>query len=121
MTFTYTEDLTDDADFVRFHTGDTDSDGYFLSDEIITSLLATETSKQNAVLSGLTYIITQLAQPNFKADWLQVDNSTALATYRTLLAEKRAAFGSRRVTGSAVHVYRADSQQTEAIDYSEGV
>lgn len=121
MTFTYGEDLTDDGDFVRFHTGDTDSDGYFLSDAIIASLLATETSKEKAVLSGLSYIITQLAQPNFKADWLQVDNSSALASYKALLAEKRAAFGSRRVVGSAVHVYRADSQQSEEIDYSEGV
>ena len=52
MTFTFGEDLTDAGDYVRFHTGDTDSPG-FMSDELITSLIAVEGTNNKAVIAGL--------------------------------------------------------------------
>lgn len=119
MAFTYTEDLSVERDFVRFHTGDTDSEGYFLSDTIIESLVEEEGSKQSAVIAALEYIISQLSQPNFEADWLKVDNKSARDGYMTLLAAKRKKFGAGRMTGSAVHVYRADSNHSEAPTYPE--
>ena len=119
MTFTYTEDLTVDRDFVRFHTGDTDSASSFLSDGVITSLL-TQYSKQDAVLAGLRYIITKLSTPNFKADWLQVDTATARAGYDGILAEKKNEFGIGGLTVTVTNTYRADSAQTEESDYTDG-
>lgn len=120
MAFTYTEDLTVNRDFVRFHTGDVVSAESFLSDAIITSLLATYSSKQTATIAAIRYILTRLSQPNFTADWLTVDNKGAIDSYRQLLREKQAEFGIAAITASAVYTYRADSLQTEEPDYSDG-
>ena len=120
MTFTYGEDLTDDVDFVRFHTGDTVSDQSFLSDEIIASLISTKGSKEAAVIAGLRYITTRLSQPGFKADWLQVDNTEARKGYMAILREKEREFGLSRMTASTKTAYRADSAETEAPDYEGG-
>ena len=120
MAFTYTEDLTVDRDFVRFHTGDTDSASSFLSDAIITSLLATQTSKQAAVIAGVRYIITKLSTPNFHADWLSVDNSEAIKGYQFMLDQKKQEFGLGGLTAGVVHTYREDSAQTEEPDFTNG-
>lgn len=120
MAFTYTEDLTVNADFVRFHTGDTVEDESFLSDAIITSLLAVNETKQKATIQALQYIITRLSQPNFRADWLQVDLKTAREGYENLLKLKYQEFGSARIIATALPTYRADSRQTEAPDFSSG-
>ena len=109
MTFTYTETLTDDRDFVRFHTGDTVSDQSYLSDEIIASLITAQGSKEAAVIAGLRYITTRLSQPGFKADWLQVDNKSAREGYMQMLREKEREFGLSRMTASTKTTYRADS------------
>lgn len=121
MSFTYNEDLTADNDFVRFYAGDTVEDESFLSDEIITSLLSTNTSKQLATIEALRYILRRLSQPNFRADWLQVDLKTAREGYEAALKEAQSAFGINPITATAHHVYRADSQQTEAPDFSNGL
>ena len=120
MTFTYGEDLTNDADFVRFHTGDTVDGENFLSDGIITSLLATEATKEDAVIAGLRYIIRRLSQPNFRADWLQIDNKSAREGYEKMLEDVKAIFGVGGLVGGAVYPYRADSAQTEEADYTDG-
>lgn len=119
MAFTYAEDLSIDRDYVRFHTGDTDPDGYFLSDAIIISLVEEEGDKQRAVVAALEYIISQLSQPNFEADWLRVDHKAAREGYQQLLATKQEKFGLKRFTGTATHTYRADSQRSEAPTYPE--
>ena len=117
MTFSYGEDLTDANDYVRFHTGDTDSDGYFMSDELITSLVAVEGSNNAAVIAGLKYIISQLSRPDFRADWLQVSNHEARKGYEALLDEKRRDFGQNTRSASAVVTYRRDSYQDSGVDY----
>ncbi len=120
MTFTYTEDLTDTVDFVRFYTGDVVDGENFMSDEIITSLVTQEGSKEKAVIAGIRYIIRRLSQPNFKADWLQIDNETARQGYEKMLDEMKAVFGVGGLVGGAVYTYRADSAQTEEADYTDG-
>jgi hypothetical protein len=119
MTFTFATDLSTDLALVRFHIGDTDSGGYFLADETITALLTKHGSVGGAVVASLKYIITQLSRPDFRADWLQVSNAEARKGYQALLAEKRGEFGLSAITASATHVYRADSDQTEAPDYDD--
>jgi hypothetical protein len=120
MTFTYGEDLTDDADFVRFHTGDVVEGENFLSDGIITSLLATSASREAAVIASLRHIILRLSQPNFKADWLQVDSATARTGYETALADKMKEFGFGKLAVVVRNTYRADSAQTTEPDFSGG-
>jgi len=120
MSFTFTEDLAVNRDFVRFHTGDVVEAESFLSDALITSLLATYASKQEAVIGALRYIIMRFSQPNFRADWLQVDFKSAREGYERLLVEKQGEFGINPITATAIHTYRADSNQTEPPDYSAG-
>jgi len=113
MAFTYGEDLTDNGDFVRFHTGDTVSDQSYLSDAIITSLLATESSKEYAVIAALKHIIARLSQPDFRADWLQVSHAEARQGYENVLQQKRREFGIAKHVSSVTHVYRVDSDADE--------
>lgn len=123
MSFTYTEDLTNNRDFVRFHTGDTIEDQSFLSDGIITSLLATEPSKQHAVLMGVRYIIRQLSKPDFRADWLQVSHASARAGYEKMFKQLEAQFGLKLGGGigtSNVSTYRGDSETISEPDYTGG-
>ena len=120
MTFTYSDDLMTDINFVRFHTGDTVEAESFLSDGIITSLVATEGTKEKAVIAGLEHIILRLSDPNFKADWLQIDNESARKGKEIALAAKKTKFGLNTLVGGVVNTYRADSGQTEEPDYSEG-
>jgi hypothetical protein len=120
MTFTYSEDLTIDRDFVRFHAGDTVSSEALLSDELIASLVATSGSKEKAVIQAIQYRIARLSDPNFRADWLQVDNRSAVMSLQLLLAQKRAELGVPRITGSITHVYRADSAAVGEPDYTTG-
>lgn len=120
MTFTYTEDLSIDRDYVRFHSGDTISAESVLSDALIASLITSAGSKQRAVIAAIQHKIALYSQPNFKADWLTVDNKAAVASLRGLLADKRAELGVSRYVASVTHVYRTDSAATEEPDYSEG-
>jgi hypothetical protein len=120
MTFTYTSDLTNDGDYVRFQTGDTTEAESILSDEIITSMISVEGSKEAAVIAGLYYKATQLARPDFKADWLSVSKQKEVAEFilNVLIPEKRRELGVSKYTASAQTVYRQDSLQTAAPDYS---
>lgn len=111
MTFTYSGDLTNARDFVRFHIGDTSADAAWLPDEVISSLILVEGTKEAAVIASLDYIITQLSKPDFKADWLSVSYADARKGYESLRSLKRVAFGlvvGRVLRVGAVNTYRAD-------------
>lgn len=122
MAFTYVEDFNIDRDFVRFHTGDVVESTSLLSDLLIARLISSTGNKQRAVLAAIQYKITRLSSdPNFKADWLEVDNTTAITLLQNLLEVKRAEFGlAPRIVASVTHVYRADSAQTSEPDFSDG-
>jgi hypothetical protein len=113
MAFTYTEDLTVARDYVRFHTGDTTESESFLSDAIIASLIADEGTNKKAVIAAIEYIIAKLSKPNFKADWLQVDNKTAREGYEKLLTTKKQKFGLLYQDMTHTPVYRMDEEETD--------
>lgn len=123
MAFTYTEDLTNDRDFVRFHSGDTNAEESFLSDAIIASLLATSASKQHAVLAAVRHIIRQLSRPDVRADWLQVSHAAARAGYEKMLRSLEAEFGIKLgggVGNKSISTYRGDSETVTEPDYAGG-
>jgi len=118
MAFTYVGDLSTDLDKVRFYTGDTDSDGYYLEDATITALLSVEASVGGAVIAGIEYIIRKLNQPTFRADWLTVDPKEAVKAWERHLDEMRQRFSVAGRTATVTHIYRADSDQDEEPDYA---
>jgi hypothetical protein len=120
MTFTYDVSLSTDLALVRFHIGDTDANAYFLEDATITALLTSETSVGGAVIASIRHILARLSQPNFKADWLQVDLASARKGYQALLDVKQQEFGLSAITTTIRRVYRADSTATEEPDYTNG-
>lgn len=120
MTFTYTENLTVDVDFVRFHTGDVVSSQAWMSDELITSLVSVSGSKERAVIAAFRHIIARLSQPNFQADWLRVDNDKAREGYERQLTAKARELGISTITADVVHTYRGDSAATEEPDFTNG-
>lgn len=114
MTFTYTPSSTPtDLARVRYHTGQTVEAESFLTDEDIEMILAEEGTWQRAVISGIKFIIARLSQPNFKADWLQVDNKAARDGFEKLLAEKRRDLSVAAISAGVVNTYRVDSLATE--------
>jgi hypothetical protein len=115
MAFTYTEDLTVDRDFVRFHTHDTIETESQLSDAIIASLITNEGSKQNAVIAGLRYKMQSLLVPDVQADEIEIDQNKAAADgYRQLIRDKQIEFGlGAGYTSTVTYTYRADSSATE--------
>lgn len=124
MTFSY--DLTDglsDIDRVRLWTGDTVEAAAMYSDEELSALIAEEGSWQAAVVAALEAKIAELALvPDFKADWLEVDVKTTVTLLNGRLARFQAkhadVFNDNGGIGSeAVHVYRGDSDATEAPSY----
>jgi len=115
MTFTYDEAISEDKDLVRFHIGDTSSDGgHYLEDETINYFI-TNSSVNEAVLSCIRYIITQLSTPNFTEDWLSVDNKTAREGFEKILKDKADEFGINvdglTATSSVTLPTRSDSYQ----------
>lgn len=120
MAFTFDPSLGTDLSLVRFHTGDTDSTNYYLEDATITALLTSQTSVGGAVIASIRFILARLSQPNFRADWLQVDLASARKGYTALLAEKQQEFGIGAITSTVTHVYRADSTGSEEPDYTGG-
>lgn len=112
MTFTYTPESPDDITRVRFHIGDTDSEAAIFTDEELSFIISEAGSWQAAVVSCIKSVIARVSkEPDFKADWLQVDSSRALAGWTSLLAEKRQEFGIPAVSSSGKAVYRSDSLQ----------
>jgi hypothetical protein len=120
MSFSFDESLGDDVSLVRFHIGDTSDDGHFLEDETI-QYHVDAGSVEAAAINCLRYIVTQLAQPNFKLDWLSVDSAEALRAYERLLRLKSQEFGiallSPVTTISFPH--RADSHENDDGSYDD--
>lgn len=114
MAFTFGEDLTDDLDFVRFKTGDTTEAEAFMSDELITSMLTLYETKEAAAVAGARYILNKMAQPKFRADWLEVDPTSAIAMRKKLLEDLIAEVdpASEAISIDSVSTYRADSAMT---------
>lgn len=118
MAFTYTEDLSVSADFVRFHSGDTVESEAVLSDAIITSLLATEADKYHAVISALQYMKRRLMRPDIKADWISLTgHAAAVKALDELIKDKQAEFGLSSYVATVTHSYRPSSGHTEEPDY----
>ena len=113
MTFSFDAALTEPADLVRFHIGDTNDDGHFLEDETISALI-TSYGADEAVIQAIKFIISQLSKPNFKLDWLSVTGmEEARKGYQELLEAKKAELGVQDVTlGVTIEqAYRTDSSQ----------
>lgn len=121
FSFSYQPGLTRDLDKVRFYSSDTDENGFYVPDATITALLAELSDWHIVTLEILRYIISQLSQPDFHADWLSVSNASALQGFQDLLALRMRQFGvgAGRPIASSHHSYRADSRQTSAPDYSD--
>jgi hypothetical protein len=122
MTFTYTPSTTPtDLTLVRYHTSDTVSATAIHSDEEINMVLAVEGTVGKAVVSLIKKIMAMLAaEPDMKADWLQIDWRRSAENWKTLLAEKKAEFGlGWQVSSGGQHAYRPDSLQKESPDYGE--
>jgi len=118
MAATYDTSLADDVSLVRFHIGDTNTDAPFLQDETIQYWITKYTTIGRAVVYCLTFIISQLSQPDFTLDWLSVSNDNARKAYEVLLKKKAQEFNislSGAVLGASVgSPVRADSLQTVA-------
>ena len=114
MTFTFAPALTDNVSLVRFHIGDIHTEGHYLEDETISYLVATH-GVPGAVVRCIEYIITQLSQPDFKKDWLQVSLKDAREGYEKLKKEKEQELGitSGAIASASVSLpSRADSYMT---------
>jgi hypothetical protein len=113
MTYTFDNSLSTDLAKVRFHIGDTAEAGAYLQDETINALVTSEGSVGGAVIASIKYIITQLSQPNFSLDWMNVDMAAARAGYENLLKQKAQEFGVSLSNATAVSTislpHRADS------------
>jgi hypothetical protein len=111
VTFTFNPIATD-RDRVRFHLGDTDASASKFSDEEIDGVLAEcDGSYRLATLACIRNLIARLSQPDFKADWLQVTNGAAIASWRKLYAEKADEFGltsGRSFTSGVTNLTRSD-------------
>lgn len=121
MTFTYNLVTPNDITRVRSHISDTVQATALYSDEEITFFLSEEGSVAKTVIRCIRQVIAKLAaEPNMKADWLQVDWATGLAAWKSLLAEKKSEFGlGWQLTSGGEHSFRPDSLQKEAPDYGE--
>jgi len=118
--FNFDSSLTDNVSLVRFHIGDTDEDGYFVDDETIDYWL-TQGTVGSAVIACIKYILSQLARPDFRLDWMSVSGmASAKKGYEDLLFRKETEFGLRSVipTSTITSPYRADSlQDTDDTSY----
>lgn len=118
MTFTYTPASPDDTTRVRYHIGDTVEASAIFTDEEIDFVISEEGSYQKAVVSLIQAVIAKIGhEPDFTADWLQVDWRRSVDAWRDLLAEKRSKFGIAARSARSVATYRSDSNQPEAPDW----
>ena len=119
MAFTY--DTSTEVGRARFYMRDT-SQPEMYTDEEIEFGIDEAGSVNTAVILLLELKLLDLANPDYRADWLgESQHAAAAKTLRGVLDDLRDRFGLPGVTATVTHVYRADSKQTEAPDYSEGV
>ena len=128
MTFTYNLDTPDNVTRVRWHLSDT-AQPEMVSDEEINFAISEFGTYQKAVIAIINKKLAEFAnEPDFKADWLTVNSSAAVAGLEKLRGQKLKEFGllgdstfGVSMTARVTHNYRADSGQTAAPDYSDGV
>ena len=119
MTFTYDPSTVTDIERVRYHIGDTVESGALFTDEEITMVISETGTYKTAVISLLETMIVIYSEPDFKADWLTVSASKAVAGLRSAILMKRKAFGIPASYGQLIHRWRPDSLQTEAPTYDD--
>lgn len=123
MTFTYDpSDGFSDLERVRFWLGDTESAKAKFTNEEITAVIDDSDSWQEAAIALLDNLIARLSsQTDFKADWLEVKVSQAVAQLRALKTQLEKKWGLGSYAGSndvgAVNFYRADSLIDSEPDY----
>lgn len=108
MTATFDAALSDDVSKVRFHIGDTDMSAAMLQDATLSALVSTHGTVEKAVIAALLHLISLVSRPNFRADWLQVDNRSAVQSLQDLLRLKREEFGISSITALMIPVKRTD-------------
>lgn len=111
---TFTDSLSTDIGKVRLHINDLDSTNVKLTDEAIQYALDEQSTVGGAVIWCIQFLIAKLSDPNFTADWLTVDNASAVKSLRELMADKRQEFGISAVTATTAYAWRPDSNLTEA-------
>lgn len=119
MTYSFDPNIGTDKDLVRFHIGDNKAAGHYLEDETIKFFINRDGWKK-AVVTCILYIITQLSQPDFVQDWMEVSNEKAREGYENLLKLKKSELGLTgfSIVSSISLPTRADSYQTSN-DYTE--
>lgn len=115
MVFTYVPSATpSDITQIRYHIADTEEEYAIFSDAEIEMVLAMEgASVGKAVLNLINATIARLAQePDMTADWLTISWRRSADAWKSLLAEKRKAFGlGFSMSTMQVDIYRKDSLQ----------
>lgn len=120
MTFTY--DLSTDIGVMRLYLQDTDGAAPRWTDEELQYFLTDKGAVKPAVILALKLKELDFANPDYRDGQLEEsDHAEAAATLRKLRQTLQNEFGISELTVSSGHVYRADSGQTEAPDYSEGI
>lgn len=119
MSYEFDASLGDDVSLVRFHIGDNNVDGHYLENETIQYFIDAG-SVGTAVVACIKYIVSQLSQPNFRLDWMQVsDMAGAREGYEKLLIQKASEFGVSLsgivATSTISNPYRADSLQDSSV------
>lgn len=125
MTFTYT--IGSDIGRVRLRVGDRrelidpatglGTDSGIRSDEEIQDFIDQEGSWQKACIAWVQSFLNQLnTEPDFTADWLEVDLESVRESYEKMLGELKVWLGVSGVgnTTTTTPAWRSDSFQTEA-------
>jgi len=111
VAMSFTNDLSTDIGKIRFHLADTDMASAVFSDEQLAQLLLEYEEVGRVVEACLLHKLALLSQPDFRADWLQVDLSSARKATADLLARKRQEFGLNSLSSGIRHFLRADSNE----------
>lgn len=121
MTFTYDTSNPTDITSVRYHLADTvEADAIWTDEDITYAITLNDGSWQRAVISLMEQYVTILSRtPDFNADWLSVNASSAISAWTKLLSDKRREFGLSAITANVVHTYRADSREWQSPDYTQ--
>lgn len=121
----FTYDLATDVGLVRFWTRDVVEAKALWSDAEIDYMLTEKTSESSpvkaAVITLLVLKLNEFENPEYVADWLEEREMLEAAQVLGLrLKELRKEFGISQITATAKKIYRDDSLQLAAPDYSDG-
>lgn len=119
MAFTY--NFTTDTTYIsaiRLHINDT-TDGTGGQAKLTDAEILYGISEGGGTLGGgvckcIQFLMAKVADPNFKADWLEVDNAVAYKSFKDLLTIKRQEFGISANRATTGYAWRPDSALTEA-------